>query len=57
MEKYLSQIQALGGHFIELLAEAFGLPSNALARFYDSDDRMQHRAKVAIVLSAHHTYF
>ena len=50
MERYLAQVQALGYQFIGLLAEAFGLPSDALARFYDSDDLMQHRCKVGIVL-------
>jgi len=46
MERYLAQVQALGYKFIGLLAEAFGLPSDALARFYDSDDLMQHRNKI-----------
>ncbi|KAI6037543.1 hypothetical protein EDC04DRAFT_2868658 [Pisolithus marmoratus] len=45
MENYLLQVQALSYHFISLLAEAFGLPSDALAKFYDSDERMQHRGK------------
>jgi isopenicillin N synthase-like dioxygenase len=49
MEKYLSQVQALGYKFIELLAEAFGLSSDALARFYDSDELMQHRGKVGLL--------
>ena len=49
MEGYLAQIQALGYKFIGLLAEAFGLPSDALARFYDSDDLMQHRGKVWVI--------
>jgi hypothetical protein len=40
MEKYLSQVQALGYKFIELLA---------LARFYDSDELMQHRGKVGLL--------
>jgi len=51
MERYLAQIQALGYEFIGFLAEAFGLPSDALACFYDEDDYMQHRGKVGIVLS------
>jgi len=46
MEKYLSQVQALGYKFIGLLAEAFGLSSDALVRFYDSDELMQHRSKI-----------
>lgn len=45
-ERYLAQVQALGYKFIELLAEAFGLPHDALAQFYDSDALMQHRAKI-----------
>ena len=45
----MAQIQALGYRFIALLAEAFGLPSDALARFYDSNELMQHRAKVRIM--------
>ncbi|KAF7973261.1 hypothetical protein HWV62_38745 [Athelia sp. TMB] len=46
MERYLAQVQALGYKFIELLAEAFGLPHDALSQFYDSDELMQHRAKI-----------
>ncbi|KIM75747.1 hypothetical protein PILCRDRAFT_827037 [Piloderma croceum F 1598] len=46
MERYLAQVQALGYKFIGLLAEAFSLPSDALARFYDSDELMQHRGKI-----------
>ena len=46
MERYLLQIQALGYKFIGLLAEAFGLPSDAISRFYDTDELMQHRGKV-----------
>jgi isopenicillin N synthase-like dioxygenase len=49
MERYLAQVQTLGYEFIGLLAEAFGLSSDALARFYDSDDLMQHRGKVGIM--------
>lgn len=45
MEDYLLQVQALSYHFISLLAEAFGLPSDALAKFYDSAECMQHRGK------------
>ena len=51
MERYLAQIQALGYKFIGFLAEAFGLPLDALSCFYDSDDRMQHRSKVGILHS------
>jgi len=48
MERYLAQIQALGYKFIGFLAEAFGLPLDALSCFYDSDDRMQHRSKIVM---------
>jgi len=46
LERYMAQVQALGYQFIGLLAEAFGLPSDALACFYDSDACMQHRSKI-----------
>ncbi|KAF9241863.1 hypothetical protein BU15DRAFT_87087 [Melanogaster broomeanus] len=46
MESYLSHVQTLSYHFISLLAEAFGLPSDALDKFYDTDELMQHRGKV-----------
>lgn len=45
MENYLLQVQDLGYDFIPLVAEALGLRSDALAKFYDSDDLMQHRGK------------
>jgi isopenicillin N synthase-like dioxygenase len=48
METYLQQVQALSYQFISLLAEAFGLPSDALNKFYDTDELMQHRGKVNI---------
>jgi hypothetical protein len=46
MERYLAQVQDLSYKFISLLAEAFGLPPNGLAHFYDTDHLMQHRAKI-----------
>lgn len=46
MEKYLAQVQELSYKFSSLLAEAFGLPPNALAGFYDTDEKMQHRGKI-----------
>ncbi|KAJ3850672.1 iron/ascorbate oxidoreductase [Lentinula lateritia] len=46
MKTYLSQVAALGTHFITLIAEALGLPPEGLSRFYDTPDRMQHRSKV-----------
>lgn len=51
MERYMAQVQALGYQFIEFLAEAFGLSSDALACFYDSDAYMQHRCKVGVIRS------
>ncbi|KII92963.1 hypothetical protein PLICRDRAFT_172985 [Plicaturopsis crispa FD-325 SS-3] len=46
MLRYLAQVQELSYKFISLLAEAFGLPEDALNGFYDADDLMQHRAKI-----------
>jgi isopenicillin N synthase-like dioxygenase len=46
MERYLLDVQKLSYEFIGLLAEAFGLPSDALAQFYDRDELMQHRGKI-----------
>lgn len=46
MEAYLAHVQQLSYRFISLLAEAFGLPSDALDKFYDTDELMQHRGKV-----------
>lgn len=51
METYLAHVQKLSYHFITLLAEAFGLPSDALNRFYDRDELMQHRGKVRLKLT------
>ncbi|KAF8645452.1 hypothetical protein AX16_007816 [Volvariella volvacea WC 439] len=45
-EKYLLQVQTLSYEFSSLLAEAFGLPLDGLAHFYDTDELMQHRAKI-----------
>ena len=46
MERYLDQVQDLSYKLSSLLAEAFGLPSNGLAHFYDTDELMQHRSKI-----------
>ncbi|KDQ55561.1 hypothetical protein JAAARDRAFT_691380 [Jaapia argillacea MUCL 33604] len=46
MLRYLKQVEALSYEFINLLAEAFGLPPDALDQFYDRHGSMQHRAKV-----------
>lgn len=48
MEKYLYQVQTLSYQFISLLSEAFGLAPDALNKFYDTDELMQHRGKVSI---------
>jgi len=32
--------------FISLLAESFSLPPDALDKFYDTEENMQHRAKI-----------
>ncbi|KAF7324389.1 Clavaminate synthase-like protein [Mycena venus] len=45
-ERYLLEVQQLSYDFIGLLAEAFGLPSDALKQFYDTDEFMQHRGKI-----------
>ena len=47
MLKYLSQVQAMSFDFTGLLAEAFGLPPDGLAEFYDTPDAMQHWSKVS----------
>jgi hypothetical protein len=46
MERYLLEVQNLSYDFIGLLAEAFGLPADALSPFYDRDELMQHRGKI-----------
>jgi isopenicillin N synthase-like dioxygenase len=45
-EQYLSHVQSLSYEFSSLLAEAFGLPPEDLAQFYDVEEHMQHRAKI-----------
>lgn len=46
--RYLDQVQKLSYEFISLIAEALGLQPDGLARFYDTDEFMQHRSKVRI---------
>jgi hypothetical protein len=46
MEKYLFQVQELSYQFVDLLEEAFHLAPGTLRSFYDTPERMQHRAKV-----------
>jgi len=46
MERYLDQVQDLSYKLSSLIAEAFGLPPNGLAHFYDTDELMQHRSKI-----------
>jgi isopenicillin N synthase-like dioxygenase len=49
--RYLEAVENLSNEFTELVAEALGLPSDGLARFYGSRDRIQHRSKVRIIRS------
>ncbi|ETW79865.1 hypothetical protein HETIRDRAFT_419510 [Heterobasidion irregulare TC 32-1] len=44
--RYLDQVQKLSFEFISLIAEALGLQPDGLARFYDTDEFMQHRSKI-----------
>ena len=44
--RYLKAVENLSNEFTELVAEALGLPSDGLAQFYGSRDRIQHRSKV-----------
>jgi len=46
MKRYLVQVQTLSYAFVSLISEAFGLPPDALAGFYNSDELMQHRGKI-----------
>ena len=46
LEEYFAQVQQLSYDFSSLLAEAFGLPPDALRKFYDTDANMQHRGKI-----------
>jgi len=48
MEKYLQQVQDLSYQFVGLLAESLGLAPDALNKFYDTSELMQHRGKVKI---------
>jgi len=45
-EQYLDQVQNLSQRFSTLIAESFGLGSEGLAGFYDTPQKMQHRAKI-----------
>ncbi|KAI0277233.1 Clavaminate synthase-like protein [Russula aff. rugulosa BPL654] len=44
--RYLKAVENLSNEFTELVAEALGLPSDGLAQFYGSRDRIQHRSKI-----------
>lgn len=44
--RYLAAVENLSNEFTGLVAEALGLPSDGLARFYGARDRIQHRSKV-----------
>jgi hypothetical protein len=50
--RYLGEVENLGYEFVQLVAEALGLPPDGLARFYDAPERMQHRSKVRFVRSS-----
>ncbi|KAF5365049.1 hypothetical protein D9758_010995 [Tetrapyrgos nigripes] len=45
-EAYLNQVSTLANEFIRLMSEALGLPTDGLARFYDSKDKMQSLCKI-----------
>jgi hypothetical protein len=48
MLRYLAQVEVLSNEFIGLVAEAFGLPAEAMDVFFEEHKQgwMQHRAKV-----------
>lgn len=54
--RYLKAVENLSNEFTELVAEALGLPSDGLARFYGSRDRIQHRSKVRPSVGPHILY-
>jgi isopenicillin N synthase-like dioxygenase len=45
-ENYLAQVSSLATEFIQLFSEALGLPPNELNKFYDTEEKMQHRSKL-----------
>jgi isopenicillin N synthase-like dioxygenase len=45
-EEYFDHVAKLSYSFISLLAEAFGLPPDALDGFYEAEENMQHRGKI-----------
>ncbi len=51
--RYLKAVEDLSNEFTELVAEALGLPSDGLAQFYGSRDRIQHRSKVRALVHPH----
>ncbi len=51
--KYLAAVESLSYKFVRLVAEALGLAPDGLARFFESRERMQHRAKVQHVTPTH----
>lgn len=56
--RYLKAVENLSNEFTELVAEAFGLPSDGLAQFYGARaDRIQHRSKVRLGLVPPHPRF
>jgi hypothetical protein len=55
--RYLKAVENLSNEFTELVAEALGLPSDGLAQFYGSRDRIQHRSKVRPSVGPHPIYY
>jgi|SRR6266850_1889802 len=55
--RYLGEVENLSYEFVQLVAEALGLPPDGLARFYDAPERMQHRSKVRFVRSFFFFFF
>ncbi|KAH9943893.1 hypothetical protein B0H21DRAFT_747434 [Amylocystis lapponica] len=46
MLRYLKQVEQLSYAFVGLIAEAFDLPRDTLATYFEAEGFMQHRAKV-----------
>lgn len=57
MNLYLTQVADLSYEFIGLVAEALGLPRDGLDQFYDAHEKMQHRAKVCVLVDTRIDYF
>ena len=46
MERYTTEVKALTYSLIPLLAESLSLPPDALDKFFDTSENMQHRTKL-----------